>query len=234
MRILCIQHVRFEGPAAIADWAEQRGHEIKISHLYKGSGLPNQHDFDWLLVMGGPMGVHDERDYPWLKQEKAFLRQTVEAGKLVIGICLGAQLIAHVLGAKVYPGPEKEIGWFSIEFSDTAVALPIFDRISKRLDVFHWHGDTFDLPSGALHLASSPGCANQAFLYDGRVLGLQFHMESTPASVRAIIDNCGDELVTAPFIQSEARMLSAGLEAFDAIHVALYEVLDGLTGYQGR
>lgn len=230
MRIRCLQHVPFEGPAAIADWAAQRGHEIGITHLYAGDRLPPQGNFDRLVIMGGPMGIHDEADYPWLQSEKAFLRETIDAGKCVIGICLGAQLLADVLGAKVYRGPHKEIGWFPIELTDTATESSIFGHLPSRFDVFHWHGDTFDLPPGALHIAASEGCVNQAFLYDNRVLGLQFHMESTPASVAAIVENCGDEIVSAPYIQAAEHMLSADPKDFDGIHSALYGILDTLPG----
>jgi len=233
MRIHCLQHVPFEGPAAIADWAVQRGHAMQITRLFEDDELPTQHSFDRLVVMGGPMGIHDEAEYPWLAREKAFLRETIDTGKCIVGICLGAQLIADVLGARVYRGPGKEIGWFPIDLTDAAAKSSVFGQLVKRLRVFHWHGDTFDLPPEAVRLASSEGCLNQAFLYDGRVLGLQFHMESTPASVRAIIDNCGDEIVTAPFIQSAERMVVDGPGAFDAIHSALYGVLDRLPGKSG-
>jgi GMP synthase-like glutamine amidotransferase len=229
MRIQCLQHVPFEGPAAIADWARQRGHAIGISRLYEAAEPPSQDGFDWLVVMGGPMGIHDEAEHPWLKREKAFLRESIDAGKTVVGVCLGAQLLAGVLGARVHRGPQKEIGWFPVELTDAACESGLLDGLPERFEVFHWHGDTFDLPTGALHLASSEACVNQAFLYDGRVLGLQFHVESTPASVRDIIRHCGDEIVPAPYIQSAERMLSAAGGEFDNINRVLFQVLDRLS-----
>jgi GMP synthase-like glutamine amidotransferase len=228
MRIQCLQHVPFEGPAAIAHWAEARGHSLVSTPLYAGAAPPPQADFDWLLVMGGPMGIYDEADHPWLAVEKAFLRESISAGKTVVGVCLGAQLLADVLGARVYPGPHKEIGWFPIELTAEAAATAPLGLLPATLDVFHWHGDTFDLPPGAVHLASSAVCANQAFLYDGRVLGLQFHVESTPASVRDIVANCADELVPAPYIQSAERLLAAGEDDYRRLHAALFGVLDRL------
>lgn len=229
MRIQCLLHVPFEGPAAIGDWAAARGHSLASTPLYAGAALPSQADFDWLVVMGGPMGVHDEGAYPWLAEEKAFLRESIEAGKTIVGVCLGAQLLADVLGGRVYRGPEKEIGWFPIELTAEGEATEPFASLPQTFEVFHWHGDTFELPPGAVRLASSAICANQAFLYDGRVLGLQFHLESTPASVRDIIVNCADELVDASYVQGAERMQSAGDDDYRRLHSALFAILDRLS-----
>ena len=228
MRIHCLQHVPFEGPGAIADWAAERGHGLEITPLYAGAEPPAQDRFDRWVVMGGPMGIYDEGEHPWLKMEKAFLRETMEAGKSIVGICLGAQLLADVLGARVYPGPQKEIGWFPVELVDAAARSDLFGPLPERFQVFHWHGDTFDLAPGALLLASSGVCANQAFLHAGRVLGLQFHLESTRETVRAIVSNCGDDLISAPYVQSVERMLSAGLEVYEGINRTLFGILDRL------
>ena len=228
MRIHCLQHVPFEGPAAIADWAAERGHALAISRLDRGDGLPSPDAFDRLVVMGGPMGVGDEAEHPWLPAEKAFLRRSVDAGRSVVGICLGAQLLAEVLGARVYRGPHKEIGWFPIGLTDRAAVSPVFAGLPRRLEVFHWHGDTFDLPPGAQRLASSAACLNQAFLHGERVLGLQFHLESTPESVRAIVANCADELVPARWVQSAGQMLGVEEDTFAAMNDALFHLLDRL------
>jgi GMP synthase-like glutamine amidotransferase len=228
MRIHCLQHVPFEGPAAIADWAAAGGHSLRTTHVYRGEDLPPLDGFERLVVMGGPMGVHDAAEHPWLTAEKAFLRQVVDGGKSIVGICLGAQLLAEVLHARVYRGPQKEIGWFSVDLTEAAHRSRVFGGLPKRLEVFHWHGDTFDLPPGACHLASSKACAHQAFLYAGRVLGLQFHLESTPQSVRAIIDHCAGEIVPAPYVQTSEQMLSAGPASFAGINRALFSVLDQL------
>ncbi|MCG6941911.1 MAG: type 1 glutamine amidotransferase [Thiohalocapsa sp.] len=228
MHIQVLQHVPFEGPAAIADWAGRRGHSLAVSHLYAGDSLPGLTDFDRLIVMGGPMSVGDTDDYPWLADERAFIAQAVAVGKSVIGVCLGAQLIAAALNARVYRNAHKEIGWFPVQLTDEARALDLCDGLPPTLPVFHWHGDTFDLPAGAVHLAQSEGCVNQAFLVDGRVLGLQFHLESTPESVTAICRHCADEIVPARYVQTAAEMRAADPDLFAGIGRTLEMLLDRL------
>jgi GMP synthase-like glutamine amidotransferase len=228
MRIHCLQHVPFEGPAAFAHWAASAGHEISTTRLYQAADLPHQSQFERLVVMGGPMGIHDESDHAWLIPEKEFIKKTITAGKTVIGVCLGAQLLAGALGAGVYRGTHKEIGWLPIELTEAARTSDLFGFLPNRFDVFHWHGDTFENPSGASRLASSPGCANQAFLYDGRVLGLQFHIESTPESVRALVANCADDLTAGPYVQNAEQILAAGPESFERANRFLFTILERL------
>ncbi|MBK1720371.1 type 1 glutamine amidotransferase [Thiocystis violacea] len=228
MRIHCFQHVPFEGPAAIADWAERRGHAIAITPLYERTALPEPERFDWLVVMGGPMGVHDEADHPWMAAEKRCIAASIAAGKRVIGVCLGAQLIAEALGARVYRNPEKEIGWFPIELTEAGRVSPLTDFLPPSLEVFHWHGDTFEPPPGAIQLARSAVCEQQAFLYDGRVLGLQCHLEATSDSVRDIVANCADEIQPANAVQSAERLLAATEADYARIHGALFGMLDRL------
>ena len=189
MKLHYLQHVSFEGLGMIEDWAIAQGAEISASQLFNGDPLPNLGSFDWLVIMGGPMGIHDHAEHPWLIAEKEFIRAAIGDGKTVLGICLGAQLIADVLGAKVYPGPQKEIGWFPIRRASGAP-----DLIPEELTVFHWHGDTFDIPAGAIHLASSAACKNQGFIYGDRVVAFQFHMETTKVSMEALIAHCSNEL----------------------------------------
>lgn len=229
MRIQFLQHVAFEGPAGIGDWAVSKGHSVTVTPLFEDADLPDQGDFDWLVVMGGPMGVHDEADYTWLVREKEFLREAIAGGKTVVGVCLGAQLIAEALGAEVYRNQHKEIGWFPIDLTEQGQASRLLIFLPHRFDVFHWHGDTFDLPEGALHLARSEGCAHQAFLYDERVLGLQFHLESTPGSVADIVVNCADEIVPATYVQDAERMLDATEGDYVRINQALFGILDQLS-----
>jgi GMP synthase-like glutamine amidotransferase len=233
MRIHCLQHVPFEGPAGIADWAAARGHQLATTGLYTGAQLPNQDDLDWLVVMGGPMGVHDDPDFNWLTSEKAFLAEAIEMGKTVVGVCLGAQLIAHVLGARIYPNHEKEIGWLPIELTPTGVGSGLFDGLPERFDVFHWHGDTFELPHGAIHLARSEACTHQAFNYQDRVLGLQCHLESTPESVRQITSHGAVELVPGNYVQSAERILAAKPDDYALINRALWGILDRLAVHSG-
>jgi GMP synthase-like glutamine amidotransferase len=174
------------------------------------------------------MGVADEDALPWLAPEKQAIRDAVGAGKTVVGICLGAQLIAEALGGRVYRNSHREIGWMPVELTPEGLESPLVGFLPQSLQVFHWHGDTFDLPPGAIHLARSGACPHQAFVYGGRVLGLQFHLESTPTSVRDLVTHCAEELRPGPFVQSAERMLSAGPEDYGRINGALFGVLDRL------
>ena len=166
--------------------------------------MPGVEDFDRLIVMGGPMSVHDEAEYPWLVEEKRLIAAAIREGKKVLGICLGAQLIAEVCGGRVYRNPEKEIGFWPVSWIGDA---------DEEL-VFHWHGETFDLPPGAELLASSDVCVNQAFGIGDRVLGIQFHPEVTPEIVRAMVEHEGWELVEAGYVQGRDRIL-AGVEKLE-------------------
>jgi GMP synthase-like glutamine amidotransferase len=201
-RIHCLQHISFEGIGCIADWAAQHAHPLTHTKFYANDALPQLTDFDCLLIMGGPMSVHDEDMYSWLKAEKAFIKSAIDAGKKVIGICLGSQLIAAALDAAVYPNAEKEIGWLPIHFSDEALAS--FPFLLATETVFHWHGDTFDLPNNAIRLAESEVCKNQAYMIRKQVLGLQFHLEVTAESLQQMLHHGADELVETKYIQSAA------------------------------
>ncbi|MFZ1536313.1 MAG: type 1 glutamine amidotransferase [Chromatiaceae bacterium] len=228
MLIHCLQHVPFEGPFSIADWAAARGHSLRVTPLYDGVVPPEPAEFDWLVIMGGPMGVGDEVCYPWLAAEKDLIRRGIGLGKTLVGVCLGAQLLAEALGARVYRHREQEIGWMPISLTPDGQASPVSGFLPPSLQVFHWHGDTFDLPAGAVHLARSATCEQQAFLYEGRVLGLQFHLESTPESVTGICAACADELVPGPHVQTAAHMLAAAPEDYERLRVALFGILDRL------
>jgi GMP synthase-like glutamine amidotransferase len=228
MRLHCLMHVPFEGPARIADWAEARGHSLAFSHLFAGDSLPDVALFDRLIIMGGPMGVADLERYPWLDAEKRCIAGAIEAGRSLVGICLGAQLIAEVLGASVTPNPEKEIGWFPIRLTAEGRQHPLCQGLASEQQVLHWHGDTFSLPPGAVWLAESDACENQAFLARERILGLQFHLEMTPASVEALCANAADDLVPAPHVQSAAQMLSVDAERYAATGRTLEMLLDRL------
>lgn len=192
--------------------------------------MPAVAGFDRLVVMGGPMSVGDTEACPWLEDELALIAEAIAAGKSVVGVCLGAQLIAAALGARVYPNAAKEIGWLPIRLTDQARGLDFCDGLPAEQTVFHWHEDTFDLPAGAVHLAESEACANQAFLIDGRVLGLQCHLESTPASVAAICEHCADDIVPGRFVQTVAEMRAADPDLYAGIGRTLEPLLDRLPG----
>ncbi len=227
MNIHYLQHVPFEGLGSIETWANTRGDSIAVSRLYQGDALPALDAVDLLVIMGGPMSVNDEREFPFLVAEKQFIAAAIQAGKRVLGICLGAQLIATALRAKVYRNTQKEIGWFPIELTEAGRNSRLFARVPSGSDVFHWHGETFDLPDGAEWLAQSQVCRHQAFSYREHVIGLQFHLETTPESATQLIVNCGDELVAAPFIQSAEAML-AQPERFAAINRMMSGLLEEL------
>ena len=222
MRLHWLQHVPFEGLGIIEDWAEERGFDISCTRLYTDEALPEIDTFDWLIVMGGPMGIFDYNDHPWLTEEKEFIELAIDEEKTVVGICLGAQLMADVLGAKVYPGPQKEIGWFPIRRAPAAPAL-----LPEELIVFHWHGDTFEIPEDAVALATSEPGINQGFVFNDKAIALQFHMETTPESMDAIIEHGGLELVDAPGIQT-AEEMRAGLPNIGRVNAAMKHLLDAL------
>jgi GMP synthase-like glutamine amidotransferase len=224
VRAHIFQHVPFEGPGSIAPWLEARGISIGVTRLFHDAALPDPADVDLLIVMGGPMSVNDEHAFPWLVSEKRFIRDMISRGAPVLGICLGAQMIANVLGAKVYPNPEKEIGWFPIQSTPNIGPHHVF-RFPDECGVFHWHGETFDLPQGAARLARSEACANQAFQFNGNVIGLQFHLETTPASARELVANCRDELVPGKYVQSEATILGAPPARYATINALMGRVL---------
>ena len=178
MKLHYFQHEPFEGLGMIADWAAKQGHVLSCTPFFDpGARLPKLDEYDALVVMGGSMGVYDEDRFPWLAAEKAHIRAAIDAGKRVLGICLGAQLIAACLGAKVAPHTHKEIGWFPVAMTDAGVVHPLLAGFNSAMTVFHWHGDRFEIPAGAQHLMSSAACDNQAFIYGEHVLALQFHLE---------------------------------------------------------
>lgn len=209
MRIHYLQHVAFEGPGFIEDWTRQNGHTLKGTKLYAGEPPPDIQHIDWLIVLGGPMNVYEEADYPWLIQEKAYIADAVKKGLPILGICLGAQLIADQLGGRVTSNRYKEIGWFPVSLTEDAGQSQLFGNFPMQPLVFHWHGDTFNLPPGARRIASSPACPNQAFVYNDRVIGLQFHLESTEENIDLLLKNCAHDMEPDAYVQSEQTIRSS-------------------------
>jgi GMP synthase-like glutamine amidotransferase len=225
MRIAVLQHVEFEGPAAVADWAAGRGFPIRLFRLHRDPTLPSLSDFDMLTVMGGPMSANDEARLGWLGPEIALVREAIAADKTVLGICLGAQIIAKALGARVYPGSDREIGWFPVQRTGSH---PFFDGLPDSFTPFHWHGETFDLPHEARLLAKSKITETQAFAVGQRVLGLQFHMEATEESVRALLKGAAHEIGHGVFEQQAGTIL-ASLNHCASLRPLLDTVLDRWT-----
>ncbi len=201
MRLHYLQHVPFENLANIESWAQARQMAITGTRFYAGELPPEPHAFDWLVILGGPMNIYEDGRYPWLAQEKACIRHAIEERKTVLGICLGAQLIADVLGGPVTANPNKEIGWFPVFLTEDGMRCALFRSVPLSFLAFHWHGDTFAIPPGAKRVAWSEACANQAFVYDGRVLGLQFHLEYAMHSIESMLKHCAEDLAEGPFIQ---------------------------------
>lgn len=231
MRAHCLQHVPFEGPGSIASWFESNGHELTSTRFFESTALPEPGSIDFLVVMGGPMSVNDRRRFPWLVAETHFVRGVVDSGKPVLGICLGAQIIASAMGASVFPNPVREIGWFPVRAVAPGDASTFVFPPSET--VFHWHGETFDLPAGAIRLAASEGCTNQAFQLGKRVIGLQFHLETTPESARAMVSNCREELVPSRYVQAEDEILSVGPGRYASINALMGRVLSYLVRSAG-
>jgi GMP synthase-like glutamine amidotransferase len=226
MRAHYLQHVPFEGLGSIGPWLKSSGYRTTTTKFYESTSLPNPDQFDLLIVMGGPMSVNEEDRFPWLRTEKQFIRHTIESGKAVLGICLGAQLIASALGEAVYPNRRKEIGWFPIK--GIPHQLETTFHFPPSMEAFHWHGETFDLPDGAVLLATSEACKNQAFQFGPAVIGLQFHLETTPESAQAIVTHCREELLPSKFVQPEAVILDQAPNKYQVINELMAKILDFL------
>jgi len=227
MNIHIIQHVSFEPAGMIADWAEMREYPVSYSYLFeKNIHWPSVNDIDMLVILGGPMSVHDADKFEWMRTEKAFIKDVMVAGKIVLGICLGSQLLAEALGAKVYPNKEKEIGFFPVTKTREGKQDEVFSNSPESWNVFHWHGETFDLPDEAVHLFESEACKHQVFR-KGNCTGIQFHPEVDSALLRSMIDNERDELVKAAYVQTEDEILKNDIT--EENRAAMYNFLTRLT-----
>ena len=209
MKLHYLQHVPFENPGSILTWAYETNFEVTKTLMFQDEDLPGYDDYDWLVVMGGPMNIYDHENYPWLVREKLFIKKAIDSGKLVIGLCLGGQLIADVIGGKVTKNPQLEIGWFPISFKGDTKSSTFFSFLPDEPTVFHWHGDTFSkLPENAECIAKSDACDNQAFVYKERVFGFQFHLETTKKIINDLVLNCADEMIPGPYVQSKNQLLN--------------------------
>lgn len=232
MNIHCFQHVHFEDLGCINNWIEMNGHTLKYTKFYENIKIPDVDDFDLLIILGGPMSANDEKKFDWLKSEKEAIKEAIKNDKLIIGICLGSQLIANVLGEEVYRNSEKEIGWFDQYMTDQQESKNILFKNENKLKVFHWHGETYKLPKNSVHLAYSECCENQAFLYKNKVLGLQFHLEVTKKSIVTMIENGRNELNKGKYIQSENEILSQ-TNNIESNNKIMIQILDDLTKNNG-
>jgi GMP synthase-like glutamine amidotransferase len=228
VRIACLQHVVHEAPEAIASWAAERGHVLEtVTPVFEE--FPSTDEFEMLVVLGGPMGAYEDAHYPWLVAEKEFIRRAIDAGTRVFGVCLGAQLVAIALGGGARPNDEREVGWFPVRLTDTGRASRALSVLPDEFVAGLWHGDTYDLPSGMETAAVTDACHNQAFeACDGRVVGLQFHLEWTPEALRGLVERHGDWLDEGgPHVQTAEEFLHPGFALERAVRL-LYDLLDAM------
>ncbi len=198
MKLLVLQHIEIETPGLFELLLKERGIEIDFIHGYRGDAYPESiESYSGFIVMGGPMGVYEESAYPFLKAEKFYLEKVLQTEKPVLGVCLGSQLLASVLGAEVKKGLQKEIGWYEVALTEEGKQDPLLKEAPTQFTPLHWHGDVFDLPKGAVSLASSQLTQHQAFRYRKNVYGFLFHMEVTEIMLPIWIDRFAEELKEA-------------------------------------
>lgn len=226
MRVRCIRHVPFESAGVIESWAQNRDYPLVYTNLYENEPLPKLESFDLLVILGGPMNVYEEERYPWLSEEKEFLRRAIQADKKMLGICLGAQLLADVLGAKVFANAYREIGWQQVSLTPQAEESPLVRRVfPNEFITFQWHGDTFLPPSGAILWAENNACRHQAFQYGHNIIGLQFHLEYTVDIIEKMLYYFSDELTEGLFIQP-AKVIRSGYHQIAPMHQLMIRFLD--------
>jgi len=207
-RIHCIQHIPTDDLGSIKQWISERGYSLTVSKLWESPNLPTDvNDFDWLILLGGTMSANDDHKYEWMSPEKALIREAVKADKIILGICLGAQLIASSLGAQVKRNTNKEIGWFPLVLTSHGQNSPFFKVVADQVCL--WHEDTFDIPEGGILLASSECTVNQAFVLHDSVLGVQFHPEFTYEGTKELVSSNMQEFSTGSFVQSADEFLNA-------------------------
>jgi GMP synthase (glutamine-hydrolysing) len=217
--VLVLQHIACEPPGVYEDVLNERGATIQRVELDEGEPLPDWRAFDAIIAMGGPMGALDEVDHPWLADEKRLIGDAVRSGLPFWGVCLGVQLLAASLGARVYPGSAPEVGLLPVTLTEEALADPVFAGMPRELLSLQWHGDTFDLPDGAALLAGSPAYPNQAFRFGAAAYGVQFHLEVSPALAREWAD-------VPAYAESLERVLGPG--ALDRLLAELEASSDGV------
>ncbi|SHN23997.1 type 1 glutamine amidotransferase [Gracilibacillus kekensis] len=222
MKIDVLQHVAFEGLAAIQEWGEKKGVEFTTHRLDQKQSFPDAEEVNFLIILGGPMSSNDSQG--WLEQERQLIEQVIALKRPILGICLGAQQIAKTLGARIYQDSYKEVGWHPIQSTSE-----VFDFVPKDMTVFHWHGEQFELPQGATRLFQSEACPKQGFMYNQHVIGLQFHFEATEESIESILINDSDYIDQGRYVQPASTIKKHPIPVENK-HV-LFNLLDYLSRY---
>lgn len=227
MRIYCLQNDPLAGLGAIETWISKNAYSVTSTEVYNDNNFLSTDEYDLLIILGGPMGVYEEEKYPWLRLEKEYISEAIRKEKFVFGICLGAQLIASALGSPVYPHTVQEIGWWQLERTKERETLQLFEGLPEKFTVFELHGDTFDLPKGAVRIAESKACLNQAFMYENHVVGLQFHPEFTENTLNNVVEKIDHELIEGTFIQKPNEFLNRQ-DLHEGAHSILFTLLDNI------
>lgn len=225
LRIRCLVHSTLGGEIHLPAWARQRGYQWTETLVPEATCLPTPADTDCMVVLGGPMSAWEEERYPWLTAEKRLIEAFIAAERPVLGICLGAQLLADVLGGHIYRGAQLEIGWFDITATPQSRVHRLGQLLPAHFETFLWHGDTFDIPAAAVHLARSEAFPHQAFALD-RTLALQFHLETRPDWVERIVNRDADQLVVGRTIQDAATIVAKAAAAYRANNLLMERLLD--------
>ena len=222
--VLVLQHIACEPPGVYEDVLHEQGAILTRVEVDAGDELPGRREFDAIVAMGGPMSANDDGELPWLRDEKAFVAEAVRAGTPFWGVCLGVQLLAASLGARVYAGEEPEVGVLSVELTEEGAHDPVFSALPPAVPALQWHGDTFDLPKGAVRLAASAAYPNQAFRYEN-AYGVQFHLEvsremarewmDVPAYASALERTIGGEMLLRAVDENADEMLAYGRTLFE-------------------
>lgn len=224
MIIHVIQHIAYEGAGCIENWATQNHHSLQYIHIHDGHKFPQVSTIQALIILGGTMGAYEDHLYEWMPIEKNFIKEVIANGKPVLGICLGSQLLASVLGAKVFKHAHNEIGWHNVYLNEKGLQSAFFKHCPPVMFTMHWHGDTFELPMGAEWLAYSHATPNQAFSFGDNVLALQFHPEFDVQLIGTLCDMAGDTLKNESFTQSAQQILSRS-DSIQQANQYMYSIL---------
>lgn len=226
MRLHSFQHIPFEDPAGIARWAAMQKIPMTHTHWYRGEKAPAMDSFDALIIMGGPMNIYEDDPYPWLAEERAFIRQAIGSGKKAVGVCLGAQLLSDAMGGRVTQNPEKELGWFPVEFNPEFKRIEWMPPVPNELTVCHWHGDTFSIPRGAVLMGSSKACQNQGFVWNKQVIGFQFHIELSAGDLARIPEDFVSCYPPSTWVQPVRQIISEAVLYECDCQKFLFQTLD--------